>query len=223
MPPVISTFEALVIALLALLPGASYTFAYERLAGAFGSNAADRLVRFLAASAIIQAAYAGPLYVLYHRNVANGDLAAGDLNWLAITAFAVGYVSIPVLMGTLVGWGRRNRYPWALLLTGDSAEPRAWDYLWNRRVSALVRLRMNSGRWLAGIYNEFERGAKSYAAGYPEDGDLFLAVQCAVQADSGDWVLTASGQPSRVDSSPGLLVKWADVEFLEYWELPDGY
>ncbi|MCW2569282.1 MAG: hypothetical protein JWN54_3379, partial [Mycobacterium sp.] len=46
----ISTFQALAGVVLALLPGAAYTFAYERVAGAFGISTTDRLVRFLAAS-----------------------------------------------------------------------------------------------------------------------------------------------------------------------------
>lgn len=42
----ISTFQALAVALLALLPGATYTFAYERRVGGFGVSLSDRLVRF---------------------------------------------------------------------------------------------------------------------------------------------------------------------------------
>ena len=47
-----NTFQALAVTLLAVLPGASYTFAYERVVGAFGVSLSDRLVRFTAASAI---------------------------------------------------------------------------------------------------------------------------------------------------------------------------
>jgi len=57
---VITTFQALGVALLALLPGASYTFAYERIVGKFGASLADRLVRFLAASAAFMAIFSGP-------------------------------------------------------------------------------------------------------------------------------------------------------------------
>jgi hypothetical protein len=47
-PTVISTYQALVVALVAILPGAPYTFPVERLLGSYGVKCSDRLVRFLA-------------------------------------------------------------------------------------------------------------------------------------------------------------------------------
>jgi Family of unknown function (DUF6338) len=62
---VIDTFQALAVVALAILPGASYIFAFERVAGSFGQNLADRVIRFLAASAALQALFSGPTYYLY--------------------------------------------------------------------------------------------------------------------------------------------------------------
>ena len=42
----------------ALLPGASYNFAFERVAGSFGVRFADRLIRFAAALAVFAACWA---------------------------------------------------------------------------------------------------------------------------------------------------------------------
>ncbi len=61
----ISTFQALAVA---LLPGASYTFAYKRVVGAFGVSLSDRLVRFLAASALFTALFSGPGLLLYRSS-----------------------------------------------------------------------------------------------------------------------------------------------------------
>lgn len=55
----ISTFQALAVALLFILPGAAYTFALERVGGSFGVKLADRIFRFLAASAVFQALLSG--------------------------------------------------------------------------------------------------------------------------------------------------------------------
>lgn len=41
----ISTFRGLPVAVLAILPGAAYTFALERVAGSYGVSFSDRLVR----------------------------------------------------------------------------------------------------------------------------------------------------------------------------------
>lgn len=58
----ISTSQALAVALLALLPGASYTFAFVRRVGGFGMSLSDRLVRLLAASALFSACSLGQVW-----------------------------------------------------------------------------------------------------------------------------------------------------------------
>lgn len=67
---VIPTFQALLVAILAILPGASLPFAYERQVERFGAaQSPDRLVRLLAASAMFQALYSGPELLLYQKFV----------------------------------------------------------------------------------------------------------------------------------------------------------
>lgn len=38
-------------------------------------------------------------------------------------------MAIPILIGTIVGYGTRRRWRWASLVTGPDPAPRAWDYL----------------------------------------------------------------------------------------------
>ncbi len=47
-----STFEALMILVVAFVPGAAYVWAFERQAGPYGVTLADRMMRFLAASIV---------------------------------------------------------------------------------------------------------------------------------------------------------------------------
>lgn len=60
-----STFVGLLIALVAVLPGALYVWAYERQSTARGVTLADRTLRFVAASVVLHLLLAWPEYGLY--------------------------------------------------------------------------------------------------------------------------------------------------------------
>jgi uncharacterized protein DUF6338 len=75
----VDTFEALAVLVLVVLPGASYLFTFERVAGAFGHNLADRIIRFITASAVLQALFAGPTYFLYQKF--SERAVHGQLEW----------------------------------------------------------------------------------------------------------------------------------------------
>jgi len=67
--------------------------------------------------------------------------------------------------------------------------PRAWDHLLGTRPDGWIRLRRKSGIWLGGAFATRPDGARSYAAGYPEDQDLYLADAMVVDPDSGEFLL----------------------------------
>ena len=195
----ISTFQGLGVFLLALWPGAAYTFAFERRVGSFGITVADRLIRFFAASVVFQALLAGPTVIVYRDYIANGRLQRGHVNAWAVEAVALAYVIFPILCGTLVGWGHNKGWRWARLVGGEAPEPRAWDHLWRRqrqRDGAIVRIKLKSGPWVAGLF-ETHRGRESYASGYPEPADLYLSVRVEVDASSGAFVRENDDTPRR--------------------------
>ena len=68
-------------------------------------------------------------------------------------------------------------------LNADAPEPRAWDYLWRPGVQGVVRIRLKSGPWLAGVFGTTASGQRSYAAGYPEKEDLYLSLQVKVDSN----------------------------------------
>ena len=214
----ISTFQALEVALLALLPGASYTFAYERLAGAFGVKFSDRLVRFLAASAVFAAIFSGPAFTIYRHWIATGRLARGHVSAWVVECVALAYVLLPTLLGSLVGYGAKRRWRWLRPVVGETPEPRAWDYLWRRGIQAVLRIRLKSGTWLAGMYATTDGDRRSYAAGYPEDQDLYLSVQLKADPDTGAFETDADERPIPVEGGGGLLLRWDEVEYLEIQE-----
>jgi hypothetical protein len=209
---VVSTYQALIVAFLAVLPGATYTFAFEREVGAFGVSFADRAVRFLAASAVFHALFAGATYELYRRLILTRDLADGGTPLLAVEVLALVYLAVPFVTGKIVAQGHNRRKRWAQWLLGPGVEPRAWDWVW-RRSAWVVRLRLKSGSWLAGCYFRSDDD-RSYAAGYPEDGDLFLGRLIQVDPKTGLFLPDAQGGLQFTANPEGLLVRWSEVEYM---------
>ena len=208
------TFQALAVLIVALLPGALYVWSFERYAGAWGVRFADRAVRFVGVSAVLQAAFVPLTFATWHgviRFFATGRGRLPGVYWLA----AIAYVGLPLVGGALVGVGSRDRRRWATFFTGPNPEPRAWDHLFSGRPRGWVRLRMKSGVWLAGAFTQSWRGLHSYAAGYPEEQDLFLAEAVEVDPETGEFNLQEGGPVARQSA---ILVRWSEVEYLEFTE-----
>lgn len=179
-----STWTALLILVVTVLPGAVYTYAFERQAGAFGATMADRILRFVAASAALDVVYAVPAYLLYRIGVGPPWQAA------QVTAAWVGGVvalAVPAAVGSVLGGlyaTRRTRDGWSLVrrflsierearllqvVLGRDPAPRAWDHVFSARPFVYLRVRCTDGRWLGGAF-----AAHSYAGGFPHDADLLL-------------------------------------------------
>lgn len=207
-----TTFQAVAVLVAALLPGALYLWAFERLAGRWGATLTDRVLRFIGGSAILHALFAPITYWFWSTQWA--AVAAGRRVSWGLWALALAYVAGPILLGTLVGYGTRKRWPWATIITGPDPAPRAWDYLFQGERDGWVRLKLKSGSWIAGGYATATDGLKSYSAGYPEEQDVFLATTAAVDADTGEFIF---GEDGRVQLLPGgVLVRWEEVEYLEF-------
>lgn len=74
-------------------------------------------------------------------------------------------------------------------------------------------MKLKSGVWVGGAYAPSDEGTGSYAAGYPEPQDLFLAETVEVDPDSGEFTLS-DGEP--IFRGTSLLIRWEEVEFLEF-------
>jgi hypothetical protein len=216
----ISSFQALGVFVLALLPGASYTFAYEREVGSFGVRLSDRLVRFVAASAVFQALLAGPAIIVYRQYVVTGRLQRGEIGGWLVEGIAVAYVLLPSAIGYLVGSGQRRDgwcWNWTRLLAADAPEPLAWDHLWRRSPNAIVRVKLKSGSWVAGAYGTV-KGRRAYAAAYPEPSDIYLSAAIQVDPATGEFQRHTDGTPRLVDGGGGLLIRWEEAEYFEVLE-----
>ena len=100
------SFQAAVVVIVALLPGALYVWAFERQAGRYGIGLSDRVLRFFGGSALFLAAFAMPLYWLY-SNYAAAVVNARPLP-MSLTLFPLGYVVLPLAPGTVIGYVLRQ-------------------------------------------------------------------------------------------------------------------
>lgn len=195
----------------ALVPGALYIWSFESVAGRWGVVLSDRLVRFLGASAIIHAILAPVTYWLWSSQWSVA--ASGEAGWM-LWFVPASYVAGPLVIGALVGRASLEGRRWARWFTGPRPAPRAWDFLFRGERDGWVRLRLKSGGWLAGAYATADGALKSYSAGYPEEQDLFLSTSAEVDPETGEFRFDDT---DRVVLRPGgLLVRWEEVEYLEF-------
>jgi len=89
--------------------------------------------------------------------------------------------------------------------------------LFGSRPEGWIRLRMKSGVWIGGAFtNDRTANIRSYAAGYPYDQDLYLAVAADVNPSSGEFLFGEDGRP--VTKGTSIWVRWEEVEYLEFAE-----
>lgn len=215
-----STFVGLLIALVAVLPGALYVWAYERQSTARGVTLADRTLRFVAASVVLHLLLAWPEYGLYRLALHGGDrLAVGQFAvawfWLILVT-VVPYGAGTILGGLYAtrsareGWERvRRRLPaereerLLRVMLGRDPAPRAWDHLFSERPAAYLRVRTPEGHWIAGQFAE-----ASYAGGFPHDRDLLLEQAWEVDQETGVLGERGLGYPVYL---PASSIGWVDV------------
>jgi hypothetical protein len=213
---VVDTFQAIAVTTVALLPGALYVWGFEGQVGSWGIRLVDRVLRFFGYSAGFQALISPVTYWFYASYVQTGRLASGEQLPLYLWAIALGYVVVPFLSGRVVGVGIRRRWRWALFLVGKDPAPRAWDDVFSGHPVAWIRIRLKSGGWVGGAFAVDRRGRGSYAAGYPEQQDLYLAEEAEVDPQTGDFLVDEQGKVRLLDR--GLLVRWDEVEYLTFQE-----
>jgi hypothetical protein len=129
---------------------------------------------------------------------------------------------VPFALGRFTALGHRYRslqkpsksqrlIVWVVNLYTDAAPaPRAWDYLFGvRSRKGWIILHLNDGSRIGGAWNN------SYAAGYPDEQDLYLAEQVEVTTD-GRFQLDENDLPQSLEKS--LLIRWNEIRYLDFYD-----
>jgi hypothetical protein len=217
----IGTFQALLVALVAVLPGALYTIAREHRGAAWArDDAASQLIRFVGVSAAFHAVFAPITYWGYSQLIVTGALLEGrSVSWYW-WPILLAYLVLPFALGEVTARSRRwdvsSRWPkramaWLVsLYTATSPEPRAWDRVFSTPgLTGWIRLQLKDGTWRGGPWTS------SYASGFPEEQDLYLSDQ-AVLTEDGEFETDESGVATL--TGWGLLIRWDEVRYLELLE-----
>jgi hypothetical protein len=196
-----NTVAGVLVLLVAVMPGASYLWGFERQAGQFGVSLTDRSLRFIGCSVTFHGLFAGLEYLVYRIAVeGRTSLAAGQ--FVVLWATGVLLIGVPYLVGSVLGgWYRsqatpqhregwlRRRIPGRVedrilrTLLGRTPAPRAWDQMFANGASTYLRVRVKGDIWLAGRFAD-----RSYAGGYPNPTDLLLEEAWAINQDTGELV-----------------------------------
>jgi hypothetical protein len=203
-----STFQALAVVLVALLPGGLFMWAVERLAGRYGIGFSDRLLRFVGVSVVLHVLAAPATYRIWHDYLRTDALPRGETLPLWMWPVAMLYVGVPIVLGTLFGLGLR-RWDLPEVVTGANPAPTAWDHVLSTAPDGWIRMKLKSGVWIGGAYAE-----GSYAGGYPEPADMFVSQAVEIDPETGEFARDQHAQ--AVLKGYGFIVRWAEVEYLEF-------
>lgn len=227
----ISTFQALLVTAIAILPGSVYTIARESRGASWAwrrTDAATLIFRFLTASAFFHMLLAPVGYSAYQHVTVNHLVSPGHPFPWAWWGWLSSYIVVPYVFGVwmedsrswkrsprrLLGWPK-NAVRWVLVfISGTDPEPRAWDRLFSKHRTGYITLKLKDcDEWKAGLWY-----APSYASAYGEDQDLYIAEQIAVD-DSGSVQSDDDGNPIYL--GVGLLIRWSEVDYVEFVDIGD--
>ena len=204
------TFQTLGVTLIGIIPGASAVWAFERHAGSWGLKSPDRLYRFIGTSALVELFFAPVTYWLwtgkFHEYIsARSPVPIGY--WIVLLSYLVIPGAVGFWLGTRVE-SKKSRI--GRVIRGPNAAPTAWDHMFRENPDGIIRVKLKSGTWLAGLYGPSE-GRLAYASSYPESQSLLLLKTVVVDAVTGSFEIDDS-LPVFLDTM--ILIEWTEIEYL---------
>ncbi|MGV9734061.1 DUF6338 family protein [Rhodococcus aetherivorans] len=221
----LATFHALAVFITSVLPGAVFTFAFERESHRDTTvEFSERLVLFAAVSFLFAVLSAPLLYQLYRLFVATGDVQNGEPLPGWVWAIGPPYVVVPWMLGWWLGSAARRRHWVARPFTGYQPDPRGWDALFRTpELGGYVKLRMkeatNDNYWLLGKWAKQDASDShlpdSVAAGFPYEQDLYLLDTCEITPEG---LPVTEDDGTYLSRNTALLVRWSEVAYAEFIE-----
>lgn len=232
-------YDAALLLLVVLLPGAFAAWGFERHVQRYGRRLKDWLLRLAGLSAVCLAVGAWPLHWVvssYWDDFTDGNA----LPWFVYLA-PVAYLAVPAAVGWWLGLLMRSRNsmehacrkPFRVRLRsalrrpilqrvvsklpGPNRAPTAWDALFEAREPGFIRCRLRSGRWVGGLYARASP-VSSYVGPEGPDQDIYIAYAVEFDQDTGEPAF-GEDEDEFVWLDGGILLKWADIESLEFMPL----
>lgn len=212
-----TTFQALVVTLIAVFPGALYVWGLERQTGSWGLRNSDRVIRFIGSSVFINLLLAPLTVSVWLRYGDPQTIIAWKDSDSRLWGAAFLYAIVPMLLGELVGYKTKTS-PSSLIariFSGPNPAPTGWDLLFSRDPRGWIRIKLEDGTWLAGLFvKDPETGRESYASGYDEvPGDIYLLAPIELDPVTHEF---PSVDPSKLDFNRTLLVRRDSIQFIEF-------
>lgn len=216
-----TSLEALIIAGVFVVPGLLFERGIEIKVAYWRTGIVERILRFLMWSLAIQIVVAPISYPIWKLSantpVASMPVWHGLVAWLWLIAVSASSYGFGLLVGNATTAGRK----WSTWIIGREAAPTAWDHLWHLGTPGFVRVRLKSGRYLAGWWCG---EGQAFASSHPQnEADIFLPYQISVNSTTGEFVMDERNAPKL--KNWGLLLRWEEIEaleFLEAWPLKEG-
>lgn len=225
----LATFQALAVVLTSILPGALFTFEYEREYARIAiTDFNERLMVFLGMSAVFGVLSIPLLYAGYREFVVTGDLKTGEpipaWVWFVVAA----YVIVPLTIGAFIGYAASRQWLIARPFTGPRPHPRGWDALFmTPKLGGYLKLCLKddtlSNRWVMGAWalktSSGEQCVRpdSYARAFPHSQDLYLFETYRIDVDGAYFEDPADpGKP--IPRRQALLIRWDEVAYAEFIE-----
>ncbi|WP_420446288.1 DUF6338 family protein [Candidatus Poriferisodalis sp.] len=234
-----SGYDAALLLLVLLLPGAFAAWGFERHVQRYGRRLKDWLLRLAGLSAVCLAVGAWPLHWVVSSYW--DDFIQGRALPRYVFLAPVAYLAVPAAVGWSLGLLMRPRnlidneprMPLhirlrsvlrppilrriASTLPAPNRAPTAWDALFDAREAGFVRCRLRSGRWVGGLYAKASP-VSSYVGPEGPDQDIYIAHAAEFDQGTGEPALRED-EDEFVWLNGGILLKWADIESLEFMPL----
>jgi hypothetical protein len=228
--PMPTTIEALMVAIVGLVPGAAYVAAFDSQVGQGRSALPDRVIRYLTISAALHAVLAPATFVLWR---VFADLQPRDIAPWLLWLPGLLYVAAPALLGAWQGRDTRRSdrglvgrlaqllaglprlQSWVASFETPASAASSWDQLFSRPHIGLIRARLRSnGTWVGGYWGQHTtRGLRGHASRFPDQGELLIP-QVARLTRDGSFEVDDEGSVRLLDEA--VLLRSDDVEAVHF-------
>jgi hypothetical protein len=227
------SFEALSVLVIALVPGAVFTYALERTTGAWGSKFTDRLLRFVVVSLVFELIAIPIYYGVWRQYSFPPFFATAQPFPHKLYIFVVIYLAIPAAIGAFIGWCYGRNHQWVEVVFRQLlTAPRAWDHLFSRRPVGYVRvlLKGDPPTWVAGGYvtsSQNDPHDRAYVGHFPEQPDLYCPIRLDVHPETGRFrkhpADPSTGKRKVKRLAGSLLVDGGSIAYLEFYRGVDHF